>query len=274
LRLAVLGDPVEHSLSPVIQRAAMAACGIEGSYEARRVDVDGVRLVMEEIRAGSLDGANVTMPHKELVARLCDWVEPAAARAGSVNTLVGRNGEVAGYSTDIGGILDSWGPLSNSAPILVLGAGGAAASALIALGKRTLYAAARRAGAVTALAGRTGAEVGEVRWGVPVVGAVVVNTTPLGMNGEKLPDLVLEWAGGLFDMPYGSRPTPSSIRMAAAERPVVEGLQLLVAQGARSFQHWTGLTPSRQIMRAAAENHLRAMPAPPNLVWEAGRKEK
>jgi shikimate dehydrogenase len=220
---------------------------------------------MEEIRAGSLDGANVTMPHKELVARLCDWVEPAAARAGSVNTLVGRNGAVAGYSTDIGGILDSWEPLSNSAPILVLGAGGAAASAFIALEERALYVAARRPGAVTELAERTGAEVGEVRWGVPVVGAVVVNTTPLGMNGEELPDRVLDLACGLFDMPYGSQPTPSSRRMAAAGRPVVEGLELLVAQGARSFQHWTGLTPPRPIMRAAAENHLRAKSGAPNL---------
>ncbi|MGH9896196.1 MAG: shikimate dehydrogenase, partial [bacterium] len=93
-----MGDPVSHSRSPAIFKAAFAAAGFDGEYEARQVDADGVRRSFDDLRAGRLDGLNVTMPHKALAHSLCDRVEPEAQAAGSVNTVV-RQEQLVGHST-------------------------------------------------------------------------------------------------------------------------------------------------------------------------------
>ena len=252
-RFAVLGRPIRHSRSPAIHQAALAALHLDGQYEAREVDREGVEAAFAELRSGSLTGFNVTMPHKELAARLCDRLAGGADRAGSVNTVLVEQGKVVGYSTDVSGIQDVWGTLPDSSPVLILGAGGAAAAAVIALESRPLYIAARRYGKGQALGQRLGQELGEVRWGVPVVGAVVVNCTPLGMGGEELPGEVLGLASGLLDMAYRSEPTPAVQKIREMGRPAVEGLELLVAQAGRSFTLWTGFPAPLEVMRRAAE---------------------
>ncbi|HSL24915.1 MAG TPA: hypothetical protein VLA54_01440 [Acidimicrobiia bacterium] len=254
IHLALLGDPVSHSLSPAIHRAALVALAIEGSYEPRRVDERGVRTAFEELRQGHLTGFNVTMPHKALAAGLCDELDPEAARAGSVNTVALVAGRAKGYSTDVGGIRDAWNGLPGWSPVLILGAGGAAAAACVALSDRPLYLAARRFGAGKQLSERLQLGIGEVRWGVPVVESVVVNCTPLGMGQEELPADVLALAAGLFDMAYGPDPTPAVISMRASGYPVVEGVELLLAQAARSFEIWTGLSPPLAAMRKAVKS--------------------
>ncbi len=138
---------MSHSRSPAIHNAALAAAGISGVYEARRVDAAGVRAAFDELRSGELAGFNVTMPHKALAAELCDHLDTDASLAGSVNTVKLIDGAVWGFSTDIGGIRDAWGELPATGPILVLGAGGAAAAACVALADRPIYIAARRFGA-------------------------------------------------------------------------------------------------------------------------------
>ncbi|MGH8958706.1 MAG: shikimate dehydrogenase family protein [Acidimicrobiia bacterium] len=251
-----MGDPVSHSRSPAIFKAAFAVAGIEGDYEARQVDGDGVRESFEDVRAGRLDGLNVTMPHKALAFALCDRVDPEGQAAGSVNTVVREEGEVVGYSTDIVAIRECWRSLPAVGPILILGAGGAAAAAAVALEgtKRTLYIASRTFGDGSALARRLGIELGEVHWGVPVVMATVVNSTPLGMKGEELPESVLALASGLFDMPYATGPTPAAEKARQLGIPVVEGLDLLVAQAGYGYRIWTGLEPPLDAMRQAVEN--------------------
>ncbi|MGI9648171.1 MAG: shikimate dehydrogenase family protein, partial [Acidimicrobiia bacterium] len=173
LHLVVLGDPVDHSLSPRIHTAALAAAGIEGEYTARRVDVAGMAAAVAELRDGRLDGANVTMPHKWVAHQLADSVGADAARASSVNTLRLRGSEVVGESTDVEGIRRAWGGLSDG-PVLLLGAGGAAAAALLALEGRPLTVTARRPQAAQSLLERTGAEGTVLGWGEPLPGAVVV----------------------------------------------------------------------------------------------------
>ena len=251
-RLAVLGDPVLHSRSPAVHRAALAALGLPGSYEARQVDEDGVKMAFADLRRGHLTGFNVTMPHKRLAATLCDRLDDGAARARSVNTVLLDGDEVVGHSTDIDGIRDAWNGLPGKSPALILGSGGAAAAAAIALHDRLLYISSRRFGRGQEMARDLGIEVGEVPWAVPVVGAVIVNCTPLGMKGEPLPEQVLELAAGLFDMAYGPRPTPAVATMLTLARPLVEGLELLVVQAARSFTLWTGHPAPLKEMRAAA----------------------
>ena len=242
-----------HSLSPAIFAGAFAEAGIEGTYEARSVSEEGVRTAFRELSDGELDGINVTMPHKFLASKLCDRLDPKAMRAGSVNTIVVAEGELVGYSTDIDGIQECWRAFPANRPVLILGGGGAAAAALVALSEFEPYVSVRRFGQGAELGARVGTEVGEIRWGVPVVGAIVVNCTPLGMKGETLPNPVLELAGGLFDLAYNSQPTSAVSFMAARGLPVVDGLELLVSQAGHGFRLFTGAEPPLAAMRAAVK---------------------
>lgn len=254
MRLALLGDPVAHSLSPAIQEAALAAAGIPGSYEARRVDADGLSDAVEELRSGTLDGANVTMPHKGDAAAACDELEPGAKRAGAVNTLVRVESAVVGHNTDVAGVRTAWSEagLPARGPVLVLGSGGAATAALLALEGRSLLISARRPGAGAVLGSSIGVEVVEVAWGRGVDGAVVVNATPLGMKGEALPGAVIDGAAGLLDMTYGPEPSPAASQLRRRGAPVADGEEMLIAQAAESFLLWTGRRADTSAMRAAA----------------------
>ena len=258
MRLVVLGDPVDHSLSPTIHRAALDALGIPGSYEARRVDGDGMSAAVDQLRIGTLDGANVTMPHKRVAFDLSDRLEPTARRAGAVNTLVRVDREVIGYNTDVAGVRTvwEWSGLAAAGPILVLGAGGAAAAAVLAMEGRPLFVTARRTDAVEALLAELDVSATVIPWAVPVVGATVVNATPLGMAGETLPGDVIDAASGLLEMAYGAGPTAAARTIAASGRPLASGPEMLLAQGAASFELWTGRSAPVAEMRTAMAAEL------------------
>lgn len=250
MQLALLGDPVAHSLSPLIHAAALEAAGIAGTYSSRRVDAAGVADAIQELRDGRLNGVNVTMPHKSLASDLCDRLSGDAAQARSVNTLVLRDGDVHGETTDVGAIRSLWGALP-AGPVLVLGAGGAAAAAVIALEGRELFLSARRTDSAYAMLSSLKVAASVVEWGRGIARAVVVNATPLGMEGESLPERVLSESSGLFDMAYGLAPTPSVSQMSESGLPWVDGRRMLVAQAALSFEIWTGQSASRAAMSAA-----------------------
>ncbi|GMQ85685.1 MAG: shikimate dehydrogenase [Acidimicrobiia bacterium] len=254
MNLVLLGDPVEHSRSPAIHTAALAAAGIEGSYQARKVDRSGLVTAIAEVRYGRLDGGNVTMPHKEAAFESVDRVSETALRTGAVNTLVHRQGMAFGDNTDVAGILTIWGDagLSMKAPVLVLGSGGAAAAALVALAEHNLHIAARRAAGAAALLERTRVDGDVVEWGTGIDGAIVVNATPIGMEGEALPDATLAHASGLVDLPYGLQPTPAVSELGGHGLPVADGRDMLLAQAAVSFELWTGVVAPMDAMRRAA----------------------
>lgn len=251
-RYAVLGHPVAHSRSPAIHTAAYRMLGLDAVYEARDVDGDGLVEAFDDLRSGELSGANVTMPHKGAATRLCDSLDPSAARSGSVNTLAASAGKVVGYSTDGAGVLHAWatGGLPTDASVLVLGTGGAARAAVRALAHRTDVAVAgRRLEAVDELS-----QLGSTPhpWGHPLPGAVVVNATPLGMGGERLPDGVIAAASGLLEMVYHPERTLAVLEAERLGIPVGRGLDMLVGQAAASFAIWFGLEPPIEEMRAAA----------------------
>ena len=133
--------------------------------------------------------------------RLQATARGVAARASSVNTLLWQGSAVVGESTDVEGIRQACGALPEG-PVLLLGAGGAAAAALLALEGRPLTVTALRPGAAHSLLKRTGVEATVSEWGEPLPGAVIVNATPIGMGGDRLPEGLLESASGLFEMPY------------------------------------------------------------------------
>lgn len=253
MRLALVGDPVGHSRSPAIHTAALAACGIVGTYEARTVDADGAATAVDDIRRRALHGLNATMPHKEVVAGAADVRDELVTRAGVANTLWHTPDGVAATNTDVAGILAAWSDagLPGDAPVVVHGAGGAAAAALLALEGRSIVVHARRPSTAVALVARLGV-VASVVDGPVGRGFVLVNATPVGMGGEALPEAFLEGAVGLFDMAYGGGPTPAVAWATEAGLPVADGLDMLVAQAARSFEIWTGHDAPVDVMRSAA----------------------
>jgi len=258
VRLAVLGSPVEHSLSPAMHRAALAASGISGDYSALDVDASGFDAAVALIREGGLDGANVTMPHKARAYSACDTRSVTAVQAWAVNTLMMDDEGLVGNNTDVAGIRAAWewSGLADDAPVTVLGAGGASAAALVALNGRRIAVAARRRDAAAALVKRTGVPAATLEWGEVLPGSVVVNATPIGMRGESLPEEVLEEAVGLFDMAYGDQPTGSVTESRRRGIPVAEGLDMLVGQAVESFRLWTGVVVDPQIMRGAARAEI------------------
>ncbi len=251
---AVVGDPVAHSLSPAIQQAAFDVLGIDANYSAIRIHTDEFPDLIEQIRSGRLAGVNVTMPHKRTAFELADEVVGDAAHARSVNTLVRTDGRVLGMSTDIPAIRSEWSRKGlPEGTALILGSGGAAAAALVALSAFRLYVSARAPEKIGPLLERTGSAAVAVPWAEPVPGAVIVNATPIGMRNESLPPGLLAESDGLFDMAYGPLPTPAITTTRTLGLPAVDGIEMLVAQAALSFEAWTGAIAPFEVMLSAAQ---------------------
>lgn len=240
-RFAVLGNPVEHSRSPELHSAMLEIAGLDGEYLAIQADARKLAEAVAELREGRWHGLNITMPLKREAARMADSLAERAARAGSVNTLCLRGAIVHGDTTDsvaFSEILDTE-RFREATTALILGAGGAAAAALTAIPSRmNIYLAARRADRAADLVGRMGGEA--VSWGTAVPGAIVINTTPLGMGGESLPEDVLEVGSGLVDLPYGPSRTPAVVAAEQKGIPFADGHEFLLRQAIASFASWTG----------------------------------
>ncbi len=256
LHFALLGDPVAHSRSPAIHTAALSFLGLEGSYEARRADAHLLARAVDELRAGALDGINITMPLKSEAAAAADDLRPLAAGAGSVNTMRSRDGRVEGETTDAVAMKSILArpEFQVPAPILVLGAGGAAAAIIQAMSSREVAISARDPERAFELSRRLGREMAFVPFGSPLAGALVVNATPIGMNAEDLAPGIIEEAGALVDLAYGPRVPPATERARAHGLPVVDGVEFLALQAAESFSWWTGLGAPLAAMLEAAKN--------------------
>jgi shikimate dehydrogenase len=217
--VALLGDPVEASLSPLMQNAAFAARGLDSTYVALRVESARLEDAVRGLVALGFAGANITTPHKLAAARL------AETDLQSVNTLVIRNGRVTGTSTDAA-VLDE---LVFERPV-ILGEGGSAAAFTAAL------PAAKRFSRRTT-------------WPPDVSGCdLVVNAT------SAREEVLVELGPGqtLVDLPYPRTATAHAAEVAGAA--VVEGLDVLVAQGAAAFELWTGIPAPVDVMRAAVRS--------------------
>lgn len=255
MHLAVLGDPIEHSRSPAIQTAALAMAGIEGEYVAIRANLGRLRQAFDELRAGDLDGFNVTMPLKTSAWEIAEEATAEAEAAGAVNTLRYRDRRIQGHSTDTTAfreIVDS-DPFRGHNDVLVLGAGGAARAAIAALSGHHVYIAARSEEKARLLA-RGSANTTVVSWGTVVAGAVVVNATPIGMRAESLPSGVVDAGSGLIDLPYGERPTPAVLKARELGLAEVDGFEFLARQAAESFLWWTGVPVDPSALTEVARN--------------------
>ena len=239
----------------MIHTALFELTGISGEYHAIRSDEARLRALAGELRGGEWHGFNVTMPLKGEAAAIADDLTEVAARAGSVNTLLMRDGRILGETTDsvAFGKLLADSRLDGRSAILVLGAGGSAAAALASFpADEDVYVSSRRLEMATEMAIRFGA--GVVPWGSAVAGALVVNATPIGMRGEILPPGLLESASAVIDLPYGPKPTPTAVAAQTLGLGFVDGREFLLRQAMASFTIWTGAAVAYERLAAALRN--------------------
>ena len=220
-RVGLLGWPVEHSLSPTMQNAAFAAYALDWTYVAVPTRPEDLAEAIRALVANGFAGANVTAPHKLVAAEICGAREP------SVNTLVVRRGTVEAFSTDTA-ILARLSDRAARQSVVVIGDGGAATAFLAALPQARCFS-------------RRG------MWPPPASTAaeVVINATP------ERDTVLIELRPGqtLIDLPYPETATARAAREAGAT--VIDGLEVLVAQGAASFEAWTGMDAPIEAMRLA-----------------------
>jgi shikimate dehydrogenase len=270
LQVRLLGYPVGHSLSPLMHGAAFAALGIDADYSVWETLPAQLPERVGALRGAAFLGANVTIPHKEQVLALLDEVSPLALRAGAVNTIVKRGATLRGENTDIGGFLwplRAGGAALDRWRVTLLGAGGAARGVAVALldaGVPRLTIVNRTATRARALADALADErVEALQLGDAWVGGalaqsdLVVNATAAGWRPEDPPildaDLIQRLPGHaiVYDLTY--RRTPL-LRVAEARGlATIDGLPMLVEQGALAFQFWTGREAPRPAMWAAAQ---------------------
>jgi shikimate dehydrogenase len=267
---AVIGSPVDHSLSPAMQNAAFAAIGFDGAYVALPVSAGDLAQAVQGARALGFGGLNVTVPHKEAVVPLCASLDDVAAQVGAVNVLARHARGWAGFNTDapaVRGLLTDAG-IGPQSRALVLGAGGAARAAiwaLVAMGANVRISA-RRAGSADALARdmtRTlelpEESIRTVGWeGVAseaIQSDAIVNATTVGLasHAGELPALAWKTGQVALDFVYGETAFTRSARGNGAR--LVTGEQVLVRQGALAFKIWLGRSAPEDVMARAIERH-------------------
>jgi shikimate dehydrogenase len=232
--VGLLGWPTGHSLSPPMQNAAFDALALDWAYVPLPTPPEQLGDAVRGLVATGFAGANVTIPHKQAVIEFCHELDAVAERAGSVNTLVVRDGRVLGSSTDGAAVTDQIDAAGRRA--LVLGAGGAAKAVVDAL---------REVGAEVVAVGRR-----DPSWPPSGEGVdVLVNATPVR---DALIVEPREWMQ-VVDLAYEPSGAPTALVAAAQEAGcdvVVDGFDVLLLQGAASFERWTGLAAPLQAMRS------------------------
>ncbi len=267
---ALIGSPVEHSLSPVIHQAAFDAAGVEWTYAAFDVAPGRAAAAVDAMRALGIRGLSVTMPHKHDVAAAVDRMDPAASALGSVNTVSWDGDELVGSSTDGAGFVASLadeGIDVAGACVAVIGAGGAARSVIDALGRagadsiRVINRTADRAESASSLAA-----VASVGGADDIARAgVVVNASSVGMGvdpamatDDDLPcdSALLNPNQVVVDLVYHPLQTAWLAQAALVGARTVDGLGMLIHQAALQQLAWLGRLPDVGVMRRAAEEAL------------------
>ncbi len=261
-RLVLLGHPVAHSLSPAIQNAALRSAGIRLTYEAMDVAPSQLATVAGLLRDAGAAG-NVTVPHKEAFAALCTSRSPVAERVGAVNAFWTEEGALVGDNTDVGGfdaaVRRHFGLPHDHGVVVVLGAGGSAAAVLAAVERwdgaraRIVARSQTRAYALAERFSRIATVVEHIADAVHDA-SLVVNATPVGLDGNELPldPAFLPPSADVLDLTYRRGETPWIHACRARGLRAGDGLAMLVEQGALAFERWFGAMPDRDAMWKAA----------------------
>lgn len=256
--LAVIGDPVAHSLSPLMQQTWIENTGFEGSYEARRVSPAVLGDFVRSVRDGALDGFNVTLPHKRAVMDYLDDVSETAQETGAVNTVVRtQDGRLAGHNTDVEGIRRALAQVApgwrkKSDRVILIGAGGAARAALSALSPlrgRDIVIANRTLSHAEGLARDLCPDARilslDQLLSAPLEAGLVINASSAGLAGQTPLRAAFsqKQAGIAFDCVYLPADTEFLKCAKAASWKTCDGLWMLIHQGAAAFELWWGRPP-------------------------------
>ena len=270
--LGIIGDPVEHSLSPVMHNAGIKALGLDYVYIPLGLKTEDLAQAIATFRAINLEGFNVTIPHKQTVMQFLQEISPLAQRVGATNTVWASQQGWSGTNTDVHGFLAPLKQLErqwSEVKPLVLGCGGAARAVvegLSGLGCREIRVIGRNLEKLNQLQ-REWSEVKVYQWSelLPLIteSELLVNTTPLGMypNVEESPlddDLVkLMQPGAIaYDLIYTPRPTRWLLESQKQGALIIDGLEMLINQGAIALEMWVQRPAPVDVMRQALLNYL------------------
>jgi shikimate dehydrogenase len=252
----VIGDPIDHSLSPVIHQYWLDALGIQADYGRHRVTRADLPAYIDGQRTDrAWRGSNVTMPLKLDAAAFADDATDRAVAAGAANVLVPREGKLLAANTDVGAIAALLAKLHDMkaamGSVTLLGNGGAARAALVALklvGLRAVRIQARDMAEARKLAVEFGLEAEPAPLTAPIVSDGLINATPLGMTGRDCLNCNLDHLlanGWVFDMVTDPSETPLIAAARERELKLVTGLDMLVEQAAASFKLFFDVEPPR-----------------------------
>ncbi|ACV63524.1 shikimate 5-dehydrogenase [Desulfofarcimen acetoxidans DSM 771] len=269
----IIGDPIEHSFSPFMHNAAFAALGLDYAYVPFHVKRDNLSDALKAVRALNIKGINVTVPHKQAVLQYLDEISSSASLIGAVNTVVNNHGYLVGYNTDAPGFVRSLKEQAGFSPegagIFILGAGGAAravavelalsGASLIHIANRTVDRAEEIAGLIegnTSCSSKAYSQQDLSLSKLMKDADLIIQTTSQGMYPRvtELPAYPLDafHAGQLVcDLIYNPRQT---IFLQMAEQcgaKTLNGMGMLLYQGALAFEYWTGLASPVEIMDQA-----------------------
>lgn len=276
--VGLIGCPLSHSVSPVMQQAAFDHCRLKVLYELWETDPSGLGDAVERVRQRSTLGANVTVPYKETVVPLLDGLDGLASQIGAVNTLVNRDGRLLGYNTDAGGFLRALQEEAQFDPhdrgVVLLGAGGAARGVSFALARagvgrltivnRTLERAETLAADLRSVgleATTLGMQDGAARRAI-INCDLLVNCTSIGMRHgadegkSPVAASLIATRTLVCDVVYNPLETPLLRQARQASARTLGGLPMLVYQGALAFELWTGSQAPIDIMFEAAQRAL------------------
>ena len=273
--LAVIGAPIAHSLSPIIQNAALRAAGLDYVYAALPVRADALASAVRGLCDAGIAGFNVTIPFKTEIIPLLDALSEDARRIQAVNTLVIEDGRMVGHNTDVVGFLAGFaerGIALTGKKAVLIGAGGAARAALwgllrsgvssVAIGVRSVEKGAALAADFAADGNVRAVSFDDTAWIAACSDAdLMVQTTPLGMtpHTEEMPPVdaaVINPSAVVYDLIY----TPAETRFLREARArgceTINGETMLVAQGAEAFHLWTGKRPDAELMKRVLREEL------------------
>ena len=278
--LGIIGHPISHSISPLFQQAALDFCGVDAEYRAYPVAPEEVGAFVAGLRQPGVLGINVTVPHKEAVIPFLDEIDDWATEAGAVNTIVNREGRLTGHNTDGYGFLRALREGAGFEPkgqtTLILGAGGAARGVVLALARaevgnltianrtperaENLAQLARGRGITSHAIPLAGADLAEVA----ASAELIVNCTTIGMThgpGDEdtpLPRQAIPATALVYDLVYNPLETRLLREAAEAGASTLGGIQMLVYQGAASFEMWLEQPAPVPVMLAAATRAMQS----------------
>lgn len=250
----LFGNPVEHSVSPLMHNTALEFYGIDARYYAIRLQSNELSRLASYLNKETFLGANITIPYKQIIADYVDSVDSTAQSIGAVNTIVKKELQLKGFNTDVGGFLDPLDPylgMLEDGRAIVFGTGGASralVAALTEIGMQEIYLVSRQPAGITSFAGHGRVSVISYdAWpSYASEASLIVNATPLGMDpkvdqspvkqaeGEYLADSIC------YDIVYNPQRTKFLQLAEEAGATTLGGLEMLIQQGSRSFEHWTG----------------------------------